>query len=31
MIISKEENKLPTDVEKKLAEAAAIFIGRQME
>ncbi|KMT22051.1 stage V sporulation protein T [Clostridium cylindrosporum] len=30
-IISKEEGNVPTDVEKKLAEAAAIFIGRQME
>ncbi|MEG0371133.1 MAG: stage V sporulation protein T [Clostridium sp.] len=31
VILSKDPGKLPTEVEKKLAETAAIFIGRQME
>lgn len=31
IIISKEDDKKVTDVEKKLVETAAIFIGRQME
>lgn len=31
IIVSKEAGKVPTDVERKLSETAAIFIGRQME